>query len=85
MEAGITMLTQLTKTQPQNAYAALTKSLQYEWNYLQRVVPDCSTHFKSLAELLSRTFINQLVKSEGNDDERRLCAIPLQQGGLGIV
>jgi hypothetical protein len=83
-EAGINTLTQLAKTQPQNAYAALTKSLQCEWNYLQRVVPDSGTQFESLAELLSHKFINELVSSEGSEDERRLYALPVKQGGLGI-
>ena len=32
-------------TQPQAAFATLTKSLQCEWRYLQRIVPDCSALF----------------------------------------
>ncbi len=81
-EAGITMLTQLAKTQPQNAYRALT--LQSEWNYLQRVVPDCGNHFESLAELLSCKFINELVSTEVSEDERRLYALPVNEGGWGF-
>ena len=34
-------LTNAAESQPQAAYTALTKSLQFEWTYLQRVIPDC--------------------------------------------
>jgi hypothetical protein len=83
-DAGVTKLAHLTKAQPQNAYAALTKSLQCEWNYLQRVVPDCGPHFESLAETLSNKFIKELVSTEVSEDERNLYALPVRQGGLGI-
>ncbi len=79
------MLTQLAKTQPQNACAALTISLQCEWDYTsgQRVVPDCGTNFESLAELLSRNFINELVNSEGGEDERSYTRSPLSKADWG--
>jgi len=35
-------LTEATESQPQAAQMALTKSLQFEWAYLQRVVPNCA-------------------------------------------
>ena len=54
---SIAKLAELAKNQPQNAYAALTKSLQCEWNYVQRVTQDNDEIFEPLAEALSGKFI----------------------------
>ena len=45
-------LSWMSVSQPQVAYAAMTKSLQQEWIYLQWVVLDCSTLFAELEETL---------------------------------
>ena len=37
------------KATMQAAFASLTKSLQCEWDFLQRVVPDCADAFKPLS------------------------------------
>ena len=42
------MLAEGAFTQPQLAYAALTKSLQHEWNFLLRVVSQCGPLFQDV-------------------------------------
>ena len=51
-------LTKAAESQPQAAHAALTKSLQFEFNsYLQRVVPNCADAFVPLRDSINGRFI----------------------------
>ena len=38
----------VAESQPQLVYSALTRSVQCQWTYLQRVTPDCGPFFKTL-------------------------------------
>ena len=42
---SISILADVAKKQPQAAYVAVSKSLQNEWNYMQRVFPGCEELF----------------------------------------
>ena len=42
---SISILSEVAKKQPQTAYVAVSKSLQNEWSYLQRVFPTCGELF----------------------------------------
>ena len=44
-------------TQPQLAYAALSRSLQHEWKFLLRVVPQCGQLFQELELSLFSRFL----------------------------
>jgi len=50
-------LSHMAAPQPQAAYAALSKSLQHEWIFLQRVIPECSTLFVDLEKTLLSSFL----------------------------
>ena len=50
-------LTKAAESQPQAAHAVLTKSLQLEWAYLQRVVPNCADAFVPLRDSINGKFI----------------------------
>jgi hypothetical protein len=43
---GVESLAKVARRYPQTAYAGLAKSLQQEWQYLQRVVPNCRRAFE---------------------------------------
>ena len=49
-------LSHMAESQPQAAYAALTKSLQREWIFLQHVVPICCTLFANLETTVLSSF-----------------------------
>ena len=49
-----------TFTARQDAYVALTKFLACEWDYLQRVVPECGPAFEPVEESLRETFLPSL-------------------------
>jgi len=80
----IHVLAEAASTQPQLAYAALTKSLQHEWNFLLCVVSQCGPLFQDLELLLFSRFLLTMFGLEVSAAERRLFALPLQLGGLSI-
>ena len=51
------MLAGTTVTQPRFAYAALSKSLQREWNFLLYIVPQCGQLFQELEMSFSSHFL----------------------------
>ena len=71
--------------EPQDAYAALTKSLSFEWNFLPRIVPDCGDLFRPLEEVIDESFLPQLLGWEFSAEERQLFALPVKFAGLGII
>ena len=42
---SLKILSEVARKQPQAAYVAVSKSLQNEWNYMQRIFPDCEDLF----------------------------------------
>ena len=53
-EVGATSIT------PQAAFASMTKSLQCEWDFIQRVVSDCSDEFMVLQDTIKKCFLPAL-------------------------
>ncbi len=73
-------LSSIAATQPQAAFAALTKSLQNEWTYLQ-IVPDCASLFQSIELILSNEFLPALFgNSETSKSESLLYSLPIRMG-----
>ena len=82
----VTNLCSLTKVavkEPQAAYAALTKSFQNEWTFLQRVVAGCDHAF--LEYTLFSQFLPVLFGCEITPSECQLFSLPTRLGGLGIL
>ena len=73
-------------SQPQDAHVALTKCLACEWDYLQRVVPECGLAFEPVEESLRETFLHSgpvwwvnstcLAQSKGLFDGSMALVIP---------
>ena len=55
--ANVEHLSCVAMHQPQAAYAALIKSLQHEWCYLYRIVPDCNALFTNIEKVLLLSFL----------------------------
>jgi hypothetical protein len=70
---------------PQAAYVAFTKSLQSEWKFLQRLIPNSAVSFKRLNDAIKGTFIPSLVGRSVSEIELRLFELPTRFGGLGIL
>ena len=78
-------LAAVASSQPQAAYAALTKSLQFEWMFTMRVNRDCSSLMTDLEHCLCTVFLPALFGVEVTSSERQVFGLPLQYGGLGII
>ena len=77
-------LSQAAVKAPQAAFASLTKSLQCEWDFLQRVVPDCADAFKPLNDKIKKQFLPALLGAGVTEAEEALLALPTSLAGLGI-
>jgi hypothetical protein len=71
---------------PQAAYSGLQKSLQQEWQFVQRVTKNIGPEFESVEQALSETFLPTLFGDDyGDDDPRRdISCLPVKWAGLAI-
>ena len=76
----------MAKKQPQlqAAYVAVSKSLQNEWSYLQRIHPDCDELFNPLRTALINNFIPSLIGNPITEIEFQIFEKPTRMAGLGI-
>ena len=70
---------------PQAAFASMTKSLQCERGFIQRVVPDCSDEFMVLQDTIKECFLPALFDGNLSDAELQLFALPTRLAGLGVL
>lgn len=81
----INSLTKIAVQQPQAAYTALTRSVQCEWQYLQRTIEGCGVWFEPIEKVLNDRFLPALFETPTIcHNMRRLIALPVKFGGLGI-
>ena len=74
-----------TKKNPQAAFTGLSKSLQHQWTYLQRVIPDIGPLFAPLEEAISSLFLPAIFGDDVIDPTiRDITSLPVKFCGLGI-
>ena len=66
------------------AFSTITKSLQCEWEFVQRVVPDCAETFVPLQHAFAEQFFPSLLGVVVTDEEQHLFQLPTSLAGLGI-
>jgi len=83
---GIHQLTQAAQQYPHAAYAALQRSLQMEWQYLQWVVKDCKPFFSPLKDALFTDFLDACFSTPlaASDPCKALAPLPVKLSGLAI-
>ena len=71
---------------PQSAYVGLTKSLQSEWQYLQRVVDGLEAHFQPIEKVLAEKSLAALLVEppDAVAADRALYGMQVILGGLGV-
>ena len=64
----------------------MAKSLQSDWQYLQRVLPDSGDAFAPLEEAIAKAFLPSLLQEQSKLPEnfRSQLALPVRQAGIGI-
>ena len=81
----VSTLSDIAKSQPQAAFAALTHGLQNKWTYLSRVIPDINHLLLPLDDALRTNLMPAVTgRPAPNGLECELFALPARHGGLGI-
>jgi hypothetical protein len=83
--AAVGELSQVAERFPQSAYAGLQKSLQQEWQFLQRVTAGLGEEFRGVEDALTTKFLPALFGiTETDNPLRQLACLPVKQSGLAI-
>ena len=77
-------LSQIARVQPHVAYSAFTHGLIGKWTYFLCTVPEISDLLKPL-EAIAGEFIPAVTGRSVGELERKLFALPVRMGGLGLT
>ena len=77
-------LADMAKTEPQLAYTAFTKAICMRWCFTQRTISGIEEKFQPLENSIREKLIPAIVGRSVSDVERRILALPVRFGGLGI-
>ena len=83
--AAVEKLSNVAVHEPQAAFVALSKSVQNEWLFIQRVISDSHLAFTSLSDAIKIRFLPALFGSSLNDLEISLLCRPTRHLGIGIL
>jgi hypothetical protein len=85
-EEAVSDLASVAPNFPQTAYSGLQKSLQQEWQFVQRVTKGIGPEFQNVELALSRTFLPTLFGDNYDEDDprRKISCLPVKWAGLAI-
>ena len=66
-------------------YSCFTKAIAHRWSYVQRTIPGIDRLFIPLEEVIREKLIPAIVGRKVSDIERRILALPIRHGGMGIA
>ena len=52
---SVVKLSKVAESQPQAAFSALEKSLQFEWSYIQRILPNFDDEYVPIQDAVSHS------------------------------
>ena len=81
----INQLSEIAVNEPQLALCAYTKAMCMRWSFVQRTISNISQLFQPLEEVIRDTFIPAVIGRKVSDVERRMLALPVRFGGIGIL
>ena len=81
----VEQLSKIAKDEPQIGLSAFTKALCMRWCFVQRTVSNISHLFQPLEHTIRETLIPAIVGRKVSDIERRILALPVRFGGIGIL
>ena len=81
----ILKLSEIAKSQPQAALSAYIHGEQHRFTYFLRTIEGIEEHLKPLDDIITQTFIPAILGTTISDTERELFALPIRNGGLGIL
>ena len=75
-------LSEIAITQPHAAYAAFTHGFYSKWSHLSRIMPNMSSLFQPLEDIIRTVFIPTITgRLAPNDTDRDVFALPTRLGG----
>jgi len=77
-------LSKIAQEEPQAALSGYTKVMCHRWTFIQRTIENVEKLFQPLEDTIRHKFIPSIVGREVSDLERRMIALPVRCGGLGI-
>jgi hypothetical protein len=81
----VKQLTKIAKEEPQIAHSAFTKALCMRWSFAQRTIAEISHMFQPLEEVICEELIPAIVGRKISNLERKVFALPVRFGGMGIL
>ena len=81
---SIAKLSKVAELQPQAAFSALAKSLQFEWSYLQRILPNFDDEYVPIQDAVNQMFWPAVFAGTISNQEHRLFTLPARMGGMGV-
>ena len=81
----IEQLAQIAKDEPQAVLSSYTKAVSHRWTYVQRTIPNTKHLFAPLENAIRDKLIPSIVGRSVSDIERRIFALPVRMGGLGLT
>ena len=83
--AELRVLSEIAQTQPQAAYSAYIKGFKHKFNYALRTITDIEHHLAAIEDTLRNQFIPAITGGRVcSDEERKMLALSVKLGGLGI-
>ena len=82
--SDVVVLAEIAQDEPQAVYASFTKAISHRWTYIQRTIPNISHLFEPLEQAIRDTLIPAIIGRKVSDMERKIFALPVKLGGLGI-
>ena len=80
----VAQLTLIATDEPQLALSAFTKALCMRWLFMQRTIPNIKDKFQPLEDVIREKLIPAIVGKRVSPLGRRVLALPVRLGGLGI-
>ena len=74
----------MEKFVPQFAYAGMQRTLQQEWNFIQKVIPNIANLFSSLKASIHTSFFHTLFGEEIPTHYRSWVSVSIKKGGTVI-
>ena len=82
----IERLTEIAREEPHLAFSALVHCLQAQWLHLLRTTPLAAGSLQRVEEAITNTLLPVILKRQAISDlEREWLALPVRDGGLGII
>ena len=80
----VNQLSLIAQDEPQIALSAYTKALCMRWCFVQRTISGIGHLFEPLEDAIRNNFIPAVVGRNVSEIERRMLALPVRFGGIGI-